>query len=317
MIDLYSILESKPNNKLYLKRYIRFIEACAQKNQILIETQYTEKHHICPKSKDMFPEYASFKDFPWNCVILTYRQHIIAHILLLKTFNTQSQALSVLRTSGQIHAKNHNLRSVNTRLIESAKKVLSDQRKGKFTRGYNPDGTPRVKNSTKELLSSLKTKYYSDPNNRKKQSKACSGKPKKDTSKLSEYAKNRSTEHTKNLSDGVKDHWATISTQDRKIKRMHGIYITPIGNFTHIPRYGSYCKNNLTRFSSHNLKKNPYLNSSVKGMTPKELGFDFIPKNDPRLAQYYDGLNQAHQPEPSHPLASELNDFLSLEKLLP
>ena len=83
-MDIYSILASKPHNPHYLKRYVDFIEGCQKVNENYIG--YTEKHHICPKAKDLFPEYRSFKDHPWNCVVLTARQHFIAHLILCKCF---------------------------------------------------------------------------------------------------------------------------------------------------------------------------------------------------------------------------------------
>jgi hypothetical protein len=79
-----NILSSKSHNPHYLKRYIRFIESCQTLNEDYVG--YTEKHHICPQSKDLFPEYKSFYKNPWNCAILTPRQHFIAHRLLWKAY---------------------------------------------------------------------------------------------------------------------------------------------------------------------------------------------------------------------------------------
>lgn len=88
-MDIYSILSSKPHNPHYLNRYIKFIQACQQKN--VGYEGYTENHHICPKAKDMFPEYKCFREFPWNRAALKPRQHFIAHIILWKAFyNTVS-----------------------------------------------------------------------------------------------------------------------------------------------------------------------------------------------------------------------------------
>lgn len=85
-MDIYSILSSKPHNSHYLNKYIRFINNCQHKN---VNYQgYTERHHICPKS--MFPDYKSFTFHPWNCAVLTARQHFIAHMLLWKTYNNET-----------------------------------------------------------------------------------------------------------------------------------------------------------------------------------------------------------------------------------
>lgn len=78
---LYEILSSIEHNRHYLTRYLKYIEYC--KNQ---KITVGHKHHICPKAQDMFPEFASFAEFPWNCVIITPRQHLIAHRLLCKVY---------------------------------------------------------------------------------------------------------------------------------------------------------------------------------------------------------------------------------------
>jgi hypothetical protein len=78
------ILSSKSHNPHYLNRYINFIKSCQTLNEDY--TGYTEKHHICPKAKDLFPEYKYFGKHPWNLVVLTPRQHFIAHWILWKAY---------------------------------------------------------------------------------------------------------------------------------------------------------------------------------------------------------------------------------------
>jgi hypothetical protein len=81
---IVNILSSKPHNRHYLNRYVRFIESCRTLNEDY--NGYTEKHHICPKAKDLFPEYKSLSKHSWNLAILTPRQHFIAHRLLWKAY---------------------------------------------------------------------------------------------------------------------------------------------------------------------------------------------------------------------------------------
>lgn len=81
-VDIYPILASKPHNSHYLNRYVNFIISCQSDDK----TGYVEKHHICPKASDMFPEYECFRTNPWNCIKLTAREHFIAHMLLWKAF---------------------------------------------------------------------------------------------------------------------------------------------------------------------------------------------------------------------------------------
>ena len=114
-MNIYSILASKPHNPHYLNRYITFIEQCQQKN--VDYEGYVEYHHICPKAKkDMFPEYKDFRLHPWNCAVLTARQHFIAHIMLWKAFpNINSQTYAIYAM------KNKNNMKMNSRLYESLK----------------------------------------------------------------------------------------------------------------------------------------------------------------------------------------------------
>lgn len=62
---------------------MKFIEQC-HKNPT--DAQYIEEHHICPKANDMFPEYTSFRAFPWNKIKLSFEQHVLAHLLLWKAY---------------------------------------------------------------------------------------------------------------------------------------------------------------------------------------------------------------------------------------
>lgn len=94
MDHIFKILSSKRHNPHHLKRYIKFIEWCKSINNV---SMYTESHHICPKAKDLFPEYKSFGEFPWNLIQLTTHQHIIAHVMLWKIYGmSQVKALDAM-----------------------------------------------------------------------------------------------------------------------------------------------------------------------------------------------------------------------------
>src|SRR5210317_797004 len=88
---IYSILASKPHNKHYMSRYIRLIEAYNDSTE-------GEKHHICPKAKDMFPEYTNLVENPWNKILLPTRAHRLAHLILAKAFpDVLSQSYSAVK----------------------------------------------------------------------------------------------------------------------------------------------------------------------------------------------------------------------------
>lgn len=84
-MDIYWVNELKKvtvYSEHNLQRYVKFIQVCLA-NPPTAGT-YTEQHHICPKS--LFPEYADLSINPWNSVILSSRQHYVAHWILSKVF---------------------------------------------------------------------------------------------------------------------------------------------------------------------------------------------------------------------------------------
>lgn len=87
-MDIYQQLLNKTHNKHYMNRYIKFIKSR--------NTTSGNRHHICPKAKDLFPEFKSFKEYPDNRCILTDREHYIAHWLLWKIYGG-SQTVAFFR----------------------------------------------------------------------------------------------------------------------------------------------------------------------------------------------------------------------------
>lgn len=89
-MDIYTIVLSQATNIHYANRYVRYITACVKKNQQVNDIGYTENHHILPVNR--YPEFQNFNHHPWNCAVLTYRQHILAHWLLWKVFDDHAHA---------------------------------------------------------------------------------------------------------------------------------------------------------------------------------------------------------------------------------
>jgi ribosomal protein L37AE/L43A len=129
--DIYAILESKPHNPHYLRRYWNFIQSCST------TSEYTEKHHICPKSKDLFPEYSSFKLHNWNKIKLSARQHFIAHWMLWKAFGrSQGHAFNIMsnKTGFKINSSTYKLLKENR--VKMIKEEGFARRKPKEIRTY-------------------------------------------------------------------------------------------------------------------------------------------------------------------------------------
>lgn len=127
-MDIYLLLSSKPHNPHYLNKYTRFIRNCQLKNQGY--TGYTERHHICPKAIDMFPEYSSFIYHPWNCAVLTARQHFIAHMLLWKVYNNDSMTRAFGVMSNYYSIKSSR---IYQNIKQKYSKVVSKQMKNTVT----------------------------------------------------------------------------------------------------------------------------------------------------------------------------------------
>lgn len=84
-MNIYAIkellLQANPKFVHHLNRYINLIEHY-QKNPS--DDEYTESHHILPKS--MFPEYENLTKHPWNKIDLSGKAHYVAHKILWKAF---------------------------------------------------------------------------------------------------------------------------------------------------------------------------------------------------------------------------------------
>lgn len=164
-MNLYNMLLSKKHNPHYLKRYYKFIEHCKNKSNIA-----GEQHHILPKSKDLFPEYASFKEYPWNKILLSLREHYIAHLLLWKSYaGNQGSAF---------HLMSIRLKVNNSRLYEKAKidciRMLKENNKNRiYDKSHNfiianpaknsvshRTGTHHTVESKNKISSTLKKFYH-------------------------------------------------------------------------------------------------------------------------------------------------------------
>jgi hypothetical protein len=89
-MNIYEILSSLSHNDRYLLSYIKFINRCQR-----YKLTTGEMHHVCPKADGLFPQFNNLKDNPWNGILLTKKQHIIAHMFLAKIYNHQGMKYAV------------------------------------------------------------------------------------------------------------------------------------------------------------------------------------------------------------------------------
>lgn len=161
-IDIYSILSSKPHNSHYLNRYLKLIESFKYQQKVKNKTEY---HHICPKSKFLFPEYANLKIYPWNGIHLTYRQHFVAHWLLWKIYHgEQAQAFKLMCAKSNIlnikSSKYYNLVKIECSKMMS---LNNPNASGKYSKLNWINSSEERKLKQSKLMSDLNKKYKSKP----------------------------------------------------------------------------------------------------------------------------------------------------------
>jgi hypothetical protein len=140
------------------------------KSRILDE--YTEKHHIIPKS-------LGGNNSKTNIVRLTAREHFICHMLLVKMTNDRSR-YQMMKAADMMRIKNksQNRYKINSRTYEILKRNAS------IAMSQLTKGKPKHTESSKKLLSesrkgkpsTFKGKFHTDENKKllaERRSKAC------------------------------------------------------------------------------------------------------------------------------------------------
>jgi hypothetical protein len=127
MLKYRDILKLEPYDERHLSRYLKFLDFCNHYNKKRGYEDVYVAHHICPRQ--MFPQYASFKHFPWNKILLTERQHFLAHIMLWKAYKNKSMAFAANMLSNFMGVR------YTSRLYEECRKEfrknISECNKGK------------------------------------------------------------------------------------------------------------------------------------------------------------------------------------------
>lgn len=186
-MDMYSALRSKPHNARQLERYIKFIESRKLQKGPL------EKHHICPVANDLFPQFSSFKDHPWNRIDLTPREHYVAHLLLWKAYGgSQANAIRFMTPATKRNSRVYlsarlsvlqsllgNPRSEETRkkISQSRKGIIfSEETKHKISSNRLGKGTGPKSADTKAKMSKSQSGKTLSMEQRQKISSSLSGK---------------------------------------------------------------------------------------------------------------------------------------------
>ena len=91
-MSIYSLEFKKKYPEINLSEYFQFIEEHRLPNKVKFETS---THHILPRWA--FPEFKNLTHFNWNVVILSHKNHLLAHMLLAKCWNVHENTSCVLR----------------------------------------------------------------------------------------------------------------------------------------------------------------------------------------------------------------------------
>lgn len=266
--ELKRMLREKSINILYIERYIKFIFSRTRQH-----TNKCEKHHILPKSEDFWPEYSKSK---WNIIILTQREHFIAHLLLAKGLGGSQIYASWAMCNKQSpkHAERHFVVSSRTYDImkRDFKKKFTEENIG-FLYIRNDDGTT-TKMSKEEFKKSGKQ------NNRFGMIKM--------KNIITGERKDFTVEERKKLDE---DTWVPVNAI--------GFYHTPVGKSStdynkelrkKIGNYGPKCKNPDSILDiNHTKGKGPL--AGHEGKTFRELGFWF----EPFLDQCWDEILEVEE----------------------
>lgn len=122
------LFESNPTSSLYVRRYTKFIESMKSKGR-----ESGHLHHILPKS--MWFEYSNLTRHRWNGVLLSEREHFIAHWMLYRAFNnkeTQRAVWLMSHVNGvKVTSKQHE--KLRESLRAESSNLMSKTMKGKST----------------------------------------------------------------------------------------------------------------------------------------------------------------------------------------
>lgn len=242
---LLEILSEYPHNPLYLNRYIKFIINCKKFN--IISSGIYEKHHICMKS--MFPEFASFTEFPWNCVQLTPRQHYIAHLLLWKTYrNRQASFAFHIMIHGNPSGTRYN--NVTSRMYET---LLLDCRINNLGENHPLFGKKRAKESIEKQRKKLIGRKQTTEHITKRISKTTTTKARRKAEgksySPSEATRNKISASSKGISKPMsEEHIKNLKCHTNNKTQIECPHCNRVGQLTNMKRWHfDNCKQNPNR----------------------------------------------------------------------
>lgn len=200
---IIQILENELICNHQLNRYLKFLDRCL--NRPCIEGEYSEGHHILPKS--LFPEY---KKEEWNLIKLNGREHFIAHWILSKVF-TDRKKYACIRAFHFMTVDSRGTR-YNSKSYSYSRKLLSQ--------AMREDNPMKSEETRKKTAASIQS--YWTPDRRKEYGLKRLGKP-----SLTDAGKERLSK----LWAGVKRPKTKEQIDRNRKSSSCGLFKTPFGEF--------------------------------------------------------------------------------------
>jgi len=230
----------------YIEVYFKLVDKKNRKRLDKFDKNYIyyEHHHILPRS--IFPEYGDLKEYPENGVLLTAREHFIAHLLLVKHYKSINDGKNYRKMS---KAFNHlsNTRELNSKKYQYLKLNLSHSEETIAKIAEKATGR-KASEETKRKMSKSKTNLKRSEVTKRKISKSLKG-----IKKTEEHKKNLSLNHA-NVNGSKNPAAREIQIFDKEGNLMFECY----GNFKTVCN-----NNNLPR----NALQKSYLNNGAKIFT--------------------------------------------------
>lgn len=166
----------------FFNKYLKFIHYCQNTNK----NQYTEKHHIIPRSM-------GGSDHSDNLILLTGREHFIAHVLLWKSYRNEQTnfALWSMKMKKErnfsLFSKTYEQLKIEHSLFQSERMKQNNPMNNFLTRkkiSNHKTGQP-LKEETKQKMSIARKGVPKTEETKQKMSAALKGKPKSEQHKKS------------------------------------------------------------------------------------------------------------------------------------
>ena len=153
MIDIYKYVDLDNVNTHYLDRYVNFLKSIYVLGDRQLE--YCERHHIIPRCVNSKLVYNKN-----NIIILTAREHFIAHLILTKCFTDNKKYKMYFAFNFMCNGKNNYIQrsfKISSKIYEYNKRISSKAAK-RYNNGSRNFKGKHHSEETRKQMSEIKRK---------------------------------------------------------------------------------------------------------------------------------------------------------------